>query len=669
MTDNPRLQLRIDGSHVHGKLEGFPVRVEMAVPFEQQQYLAGGVRVRDAAGVLPSRLVVDADSGRIAGWVEVRRLAPGEDTVLDLELGAEPGADGDTFAGCTVFHDGSAGHMAADVPDAGIGQFLVEGWLRVDEARAEAVQVVSAQWDFAEGMTGFATHDAGATDGLQTQGFFGAVFDGRHVYFSPQCNNDSRHGQALRYDTQRAFDDPAAWEGYDAGATDDLVTRGFYGCLFDGRYVYYVPRTDGEAMHSRVLRYDTTGAFREPASWSAYDAGDPVSSQGGACDGRYIYFAPGYHAEEGHSGRVLRYDTTGQFDDPSSWVRYDASGTDGLTCTCYDGTLYDGRHVYFAPLDGGAVLRHDPTQPFDQPRAWEAFDPHVLPGDPFGMCVGAVFDGRWIYFTPYAHDQVVRHDTEGAFADPASWEVFGAGAVDGLHTRGYDGAAFDGRWIYFIPFWEGDDPGCGFHARVLRYDTTRPFSEGASWQAADGGALAPPNPGGFNGGAFDGRFLYMAPWRRDEASGEIRAHGEVLRLDTAGPAARFQLRLVDCGHNGGLGGSVPGPSLLVNGAEGPVSAQAHTVPGAGWHHIAGVYGEDTGAQLWIDGERVATAPWRGAPVAAAGPVTVGGLPGGGARPLGQVQHVRLRPGPIADGWVRTAYENLRDPAAFATLQT
>ncbi len=549
--------------------------------------------------------------------------------------------------------------LAQDLTPTDGTTFSVEGWIHVDESRPEAVQVIAASWDFAAHPNKFATYDAGHVGGLPTQGFFGAIFDGRFVYFAPQCNDDGRHGHALRYDTHQAFDDPRAWQAYDASSTDGLTTTGYYGAVFDGRYVYYVPRFDGETLHSRVLRLDTAGEFTDEGSWSAHDAGQPISCQGAAFDGHFAYFAPGMHQEDGSSGCVLRLDTEADFRDESSWVWHDASTTDGLDCRCYDGAVYDGRHVFFAPLTGGPVLRYDPGDDFQDDRAWEAFDTSLLPG--FGACVGAVFDGQFVYFVPYAHGTVVRYDTALSFVDADSWTACTPGNVDGLECCGYDGASFDGRWVTFIPFWDGESTTDGFHARLLRYDTTRPFTGTESWQATDGKALAPPNPGGFNGGAFDGRFLYMAPWRRNDPSGEIRAHGQVLRLDTAAPDSSFQLRWMDCGHNGGLGGSVPGPAFLVNCREGLVCVQAHATFGAGWHHVAGIYDSDDGAELWIDGECVARQAGRGPAVAPTREMTVGELEGGSGALRGQVAQVRLRPGRMSQAEAQTATANLRDP--------
>ena len=621
--------------------EGTLVHFDIVVPQALRALLHGPIHVCAAAGVeLPCRIdAADPQTGRVQGWVEM--VEPLADAALGLSVHA--GA-------------GQRELPAQDVATVAAGPFYVESWVHVEEARHEAVQVIAASWDFAEGPTALATYDAGDVDGLLTQGFFGAVFDGRFIYFAPQCNNDGRHGNALRYDTHQGFDAPAAWQAHDAGATGGLTTKGYYGAIFDGRYVYYVPRFDGDTLHSRVLRVDTTGDFAAESSWTAFDAGRPIACQGAAFDGRFIYFAPGMHQEDGGSGCVLRFDTRAPFAAADSWIWHDVSGTDGLACRCFDGAVYDGRHVYLVPLEGGPVVRHDPALGFTQPRAWEAFDTTKLPG--FGACVGAVFDGHRIHFVPYAHDTVVCYDTSAAFANADSWQAYRPGRVDGLDCRGYDGAAFDGRWVTFIPFWDGVSTVDGFHARILRYDTTRPFNEPQAWQAADGAALAPPNPGGFNGGAFDGRFLYMAPWRRNDPSGEIRAHGQVLRLDTAAPAASFQLRWMDCGHNGGLGGSVPGPAFLVNCTDGSVCAQAHATMGAGWHHVVGAYSPEDGVELWIDGACVARQAARGEARLPQGEISVGQLTGGCGRLCGDVAQLRLRAGRMTAARAQMAASHL-----------
>ena len=529
----------------------------------------------------------------------------------------------------------------------------VEAWVRCAESRAEAMQVLVAQWDFHSAPDGFATYDAGQTDGLVTQGFFGAVFDGRHVYFSPQYDSVERHGKVLRYDSHGAFEDPQSWAARDARETSGLDTRGYYGAVFDGRHVYFVPRTDGVALHTRVLRYDTRGDFRDRASWTAYDAGYAISYQSGAFDGRFIYFVPGYEQDAGESGKVLRYDTEGEFNDPQCYALHDANGTSGLDVRCFDGAVFDGRHVYFAPLaDRGIALRCDTRQEFTAMAAWEAFDAQ---SQGLGMCVGAVFDGRYIYYVPYARSQVVRFDTEGAFANPESWEVRDIAGTSGLKTVGYDGGAFDGRYVYFIPFWAGEDASRGFHCQLLRYDTQGNFSDPRSWTAADGA----PNPGGFNGGAFDGRFLYCAPWRLGSGTdGNILSHGQVLRCDTAGPGAAFALKYMDCGHNGGLCAALPGPSFTVNTAKGPVNARANRNPKPGRHHLAGTY-DGAELRLYVDGAQVGQSPGRG-PINTSGEsIAIGRFAGGSSRFGGQIEGVRIADEVRSPEWIENAWKALR----------
>ena len=76
------------------------------------------------------------------------------------------------------------------------------------------------------------------TDGLITKGFYGAVFDGQFIYYCPTRSREDRrsvHGHVLRYNSHMDFRDPAAYSAYDAGHTDGLRTAGFYGSAFDGR--------------------------------------------------------------------------------------------------------------------------------------------------------------------------------------------------------------------------------------------------------------------------------------------------------------------------------------------------------------------------------------------------------------------------------------------------
>jgi hypothetical protein len=123
----------------------------------------------------------------------------------------------------------------------------------------------------------------------------------------------------------------------------------------------------------------------------------------------------------------------------------------------------------------GNVLRYDTVGDFTDASSWSKFDPydHGVGHEPNPEYRGGVFDGRYIYFAPLAGDsapfgEVLRYDTAGDFEESGSWGAYdpGANAV-GFDPDGYGGAAFDGRYVYFAPF---SNDG-GFHGEVLRYDT------------------------------------------------------------------------------------------------------------------------------------------------------------------------------------------------------
>ncbi|MEC7842751.1 MAG: LamG-like jellyroll fold domain-containing protein [Candidatus Latescibacterota bacterium] len=532
-----------------------------------------------------------------------------------------------------------------------VDKLTVEALVDCRRDGAEALQVLVSKWRPPDSFDRFAAHDAGGTDGLDSTGYFGAVFDGRYVYFSPEMHGDSStHGVVLRYDTLADFGDVASYAAHDASETDGLDTRGFYGAVFDGRYVYFVPRQiDLVAYHSRVLRLDTSTNFRDESSWSAFDVGEQHSQQSAAFDGRYIYFCPGFDgdpATEGScSGRVIRFDTTADFKSRSSYTSIDIRQWLGAAASCFDGAAFDGRYIYFVPLSSGRVVRYDTRREFDLQSSWQSFDARAVG---MGMNVGAVFDGRHLYFCAYGHARIVRFDTSGEFTDPKCWESHEAGETGGLATTGFDGGFFDGRFVYFQPFFlrDGVTSGRGptFHSHYLRYDPARAFDDPSSWQAWDASATDGLHSVGYNGGAFDGRYFYAAPWQqgpRPDASGQFITHGIVLRCDTLGDCGSFSLRYCDYGHNGGLNAAVPGPSFVVNTVNGALSVASHRTLSAGRHHLAGTY-DGAVIELFIDGELRARRQGHGRIVSCDEAVVLGGIRDGLGRFHGDILEAVVR---------------------------
>ncbi len=289
--------------------------------------------------------------------------------------------------------------------------------------------------------------------GNDLDGYCGGVFDGRYVYFAPYYNGSNYHGEVMRYDTHGVFYDISSWAAYDSGLGD-----GYAGAIFDGRYVYFVPGYDG-----KVLRYDTDANFTSASSWAAYSPGTGDRYDGGVYDGQYIYFAPA-----SRNGKVLRYDTNETFNTPSSWTTFDPNGQSVVTKSYeYFDAVFDGRYVYFVPYYNGEVLRYDTSANFSNASSWQAYDP--VAGFAYA---GGVFDGQYIYFAP-VHDgwaadgEVLRYDTSAAFTAPGSWSRFDPGSQGlGNDPDGYYGAVRAGKYIYFVPYHNGSK----YHSEVLRYD-------------------------------------------------------------------------------------------------------------------------------------------------------------------------------------------------------
>ena len=144
-------------------------------------------------------------------------------------------------------------------------------------------------------------------------------------------------------------------------------------------------------------------------------------------------------------------------------------------------------------------------------------------------------------------------------------------------------------------------------------------------------------PADSTGGAFDGRYVYFAPWREDPDENDDREytpHGKVLRYDTVDDAS-FILKYAECGHNGGLCASLPGPTFTIDTEDGTRSVRANRTLAPGRHHLAGVYDGER-VTLYIDGAAVASTEASGHVQSGNTPVSVGRLAGGGAPFQGEI---------------------------------
>ena len=216
---------------------------------------------------------------------------------------------------------------------------------------------------------------------------------------------------------------------------------------------------------------------------------------------------------------VSKWMLTEKFD---AFDAFDAGKTDGLDMTGFLGAVFDGRYMYFVPQHDatrrhGRVLRYDTHAPFMDAKSWEAHDAEKTSGLTTRGFYGATFDGTYVYFTPRTdgtnyHTRVLRYDTRKAFKEGGSWSAFDVGL-----NNSYQGCAFDGRFVYFAPGRNQDTSKAhGWPAPALRYDITKPFDQRSSYEVFELTTLPGLDPAkgekvDLDGIAFDGRYLYYAP--------------------------------------------------------------------------------------------------------------------------------------------------------------
>ncbi len=378
--------------------------------------------------------------------------------------------------------------------------------------------------------------------GFGTAGFAGGTFDGHYVYFAGNA------GRVARYDTTLAFGAPGAWSDYSPTGP----SGGFGGAVFDGRYVYFVPYLHG-VVESVAVRYDTLGVFNQADSWATFDLAT-LAADGGAAtsgffgavfDGRFVFFIP--RNDGAPDGRVLRYDSQvsadaaapiadagpsgadageggapvpGSFEDPTLWQSFDVS-TVNPEAKGFAGGVAGAQSLFLVPYNndafGGAVhsgnsgiaARHTFGGAFPLASTWSTFDMTTV-NSLANEFIGGAFDGQYVYLAPHATGVVARFDTTGTFASIPPWSTYDTtrlGVQDSGEPVQYSGAAYDGRFIYVVPFSQGV-------ALLTRYDTQSTFTADCAWStfdptslaAGDAGVLAP-----FVGAVFDGTYLYLIP--------------------------------------------------------------------------------------------------------------------------------------------------------------
>ena len=378
---------------------------------------------------------------------------------------------------------------------------------------------------------------AGINNALALGGFAGAVFDGRYVYFVPYVNYGYQ-GTIVRYDTTLPFAMASgSFSTFDIAQVIGVanVGNGFYGGLYDGRYVYYIPM--GVDTKPLFVRYDTTLMFGAVNSYTGFDLttiGTGIAGYaGGVFDSRYIYLAPGaIDSDAPISTTIVRYDTTLSFTNGASYSTFNTRAIDSQSLTTYVGAVFDGRYVYFVPYitfisgrdDSGTATRYDTTLPFASPGSYTIFNLITVAASCKAF-QGGLFDGRYVYYIPASGftggdiPLLTRYDTMQPFTSVSSYTTFNMLLIDPTNTGETIGGVFDGRYIYLGHAELPPSPG----GTIVRFDTVQPFNSAASYTCVGVGS-----PLRFRGGVYDGHYVYFSPGS-NSASRVFQA--TIVRLD------------------------------------------------------------------------------------------------------------------------------------------
>ena len=360
----------------------------------------------------------------------------------------------------------------------------------------------TANWETMNLSTAMGVTDVGL-DNAYARG----VFDGRYVYF---CADSA--DTFLRFDTQGQFAVAGDWAQMSISTVQGAAaaTSDYEGLAFDGRYVYF-----GAYFSDTFLRFDTKGtSFTTAGDWEQMSMS---TAQGAtfinsayigsmAFDGRYIYYSPFV------SDTFLRFDTQGtSFTTAGDWETMSMSTAQGATFvgTAYWGSTFDGRYIYFSPYDSDTFLRFN-TQgtSFVTAADWETMAMSTAQGGTVldEGYMNNVFDGRYIYFSPYDSDTFLRFNTQGtSFTAVADWEKMSMSTAQGSASLeiAYDGLVFDGRYVYYSA--RNSDTFVRFDTQGTSFSTTGDWST-MSVSTAQGAASVNNS---HKGAVYDGKYVYF----------------------------------------------------------------------------------------------------------------------------------------------------------------
>jgi len=282
-------------------------------------------------------------------------------------------------------------------------------------------------------------------------GFQGALYHNDYVYYVPYFFDEliNQTGtKVVRYNTNMPYVNNTSWEAY---GNFDSYEDG----IVVGDFVYFSPHLDkNQKFNTKPLRYDTNKQFSDPAAWERIEFRLNHSYVGAAFDGRFIYYSP-YATNGEFITPIMIYDTTKKFTNNDSWkfLSIHESG--------YSGVGFNGTHVIFAPMSTDKIMFLNVEN--------QKLDFYTVNNIGYQ---GVIETEKAVYLVPYGIHKIKGNAEIIEITN--SIKTFTPKIAKG----GYWGGTYDGKFVYFTPYANGTK----MHGDVLRYDTTKPFEEDDSWE-------------------------------------------------------------------------------------------------------------------------------------------------------------------------------------------
>lgn len=312
--------------------------------------------------------------------------------------------------------------------------------------------------------------------------------------------------------------------------------KGYSGSCKLGEFIYLSPLMNGPGQfHGNVVRIHVGDSDRiehcNVSNWFA-DARGYVDT---FSDTRYVYFIP--YCNNEHHGLLLRFDSTGSFDQKESWCIVDLQSLVHPQAKGFISGSMDDRHLHLTPYQSswthhhGLALRYDLCGPINDPESWEYFDMAGLHPDARGYH-SAVCSEDTTWFVPYVSENRTYHGHltsyrsagKGSFNDIDRWNHFDLTNIHPL-AKGYVGGCIHQNYLYLAPYFNGIER----HGLALKYDISESMDSKSAWEYFDM-TLIHSELRGFFGAVEHNGYIYFLPHCKEEGL----YHGTLVRYSTSG---------------------------------------------------------------------------------------------------------------------------------------